>query len=66
MARRTATVSVVLLALAVLAASLASLLALQASPTPVLAADDDPAGVCLWLRPVDPDNEYCLWLTRQL
>lgn len=55
-------VGIMALALVVLATSVATLLA---SPPPSLqASDDDPAGICVHLRPLDPDHEFCLWLTR--
>lgn len=56
---RTAWVVAALLAVALLAATVTAATT-EAVPR---ADDDDPAGVCVHLRAVDPHNEYCLWLT---
>lgn len=48
----------------VVAAALLAPAAATTAPDHARASDDDPAGVCVHVRRVDPDNEYCVWLTR--
>lgn len=51
-------------ALALLVAALVA--AVSPRPTAVLAATEgDSTGICVHLRPLNPTDEYCLWLSRQ-
>lgn len=48
-----------------LAAALLAATAMAVTADPVARADDDdPAGVCIHVRRLDPTHEYCVWLTR--
>ena len=59
---RTAWVAALTLSLLV-----AALLAVVAPrPTAVVASPQgDSTGICVHLRPLNPTDEYCLWLSRQ-
>lgn len=57
---RMAWIVAVVLAVALLATAAA---ATTAGPVTRADHDDDPAGVCVYVRQVDPRHEYCVWLT---